>query len=69
MTRPAEKGASDDTATVADRFSVRRTASLSRWNTILLSRNRLAFFYAALFPVVPLLLLFTGDRGRASLGA
>ena len=57
------------TTTAADRFSVRRAASLSRWNTILLSRNRMAFFYAAVFPLVPLVLLFTGDGGDESLGA
>ena len=57
------------TPTVVNRLSVRRAACLSRWNTILLSRNRMAFFYAAVFPVVPLVLLFTGDRGDASLGA
>ena len=57
------------TPTVVNRLSVRRAARLSRWNTILLSRNRMAFFYAAVFPVVPLALLFTGDRGDASLGA
>ncbi|MDA0170919.1 ABC transporter permease [Solirubrobacter taibaiensis] len=57
------------TKIAAARFSARRTASLSRWNTILLSRNRVAFFYAAVFPVVPLALLFTGDRGDESLGA
>jgi ABC-2 type transport system permease protein len=53
----------------ADRFSVRRAASLTRWNTILLARNRMALFYAAVFPLVPLALLFTGDRGDASVGA
>ena len=57
------------TTMAADRFSVRRAASLTRWNTILLSRNRVAFFYAAVFPMVPLALLFTGDRGDESLGA
>ncbi len=57
------------TTTAADRFSVRRAVSLSRWNTILLARNRMAFFYAAVFPLVPLALLFTGDRGDESLGA
>jgi len=51
------------------RFSIRRAASLTRWNTVLLSRNRVAFFYAAVFPLVPLALLFTGDRGDPSVGA
>jgi ABC-type Na+ transport system ATPase subunit NatA len=52
-----------------DRFSVRRTASLTRWNAILLSRNRLAFFYASLLPLLPLLLLLTGERGSVTAGA
>ncbi|MBE2320968.1 ABC transporter permease [Solirubrobacter sp. CPCC 204708] len=50
-------------------FSPRRTANLTRWNVVLLSRNRLAFFYAAVFPLLPLALLFTGDRGDEALGA
>jgi ABC-2 type transport system permease protein len=57
------------TATVADRFSLSRTARLTRWNAVLLSRNRLAFVYAVLLPLLPLLLLFTGDRGDATIGA
>lgn len=54
---------------LADRFSLRRTASLTRWNTVLLSRNRLAFVYAAVLPLLPLALLFTGERGDESVGA
>ena len=57
------------TSSVADRFSVRRTTSLSRWNMVLLSRNRLAFFYAVLLPLLPLGLLFVGERGAATGGA
>jgi ABC-2 type transport system permease protein len=57
------------TATVADRFSITRTASLTRWNAVLLTRNRLAFIYAVLLPLLPLLLLFTGDRGSEVVGA
>lgn len=57
------------TNTAADPFSVRRAASLTRWNAVLLSRNRMAFFYAAVFPLLPLALLFTGDRGDESAGA
>ena len=57
------------TTTVADRFSTRRAASLTRWNLVLLSRNRLAFLYAAVFPLLPLALLFTGERGQESVGA
>ena len=52
-----------------DRFSIRRAASLTRWNAVLLSRNRMAFLYAAVFPLLPLALLFTGDRGDESVGA
>ena len=51
------------TATVADRFSIGRTARLTRWNAVLLTRNRLAFVYAVVMPLLPLLLLFTGERG------
>lgn len=57
------------TTTVADHFSIRRTASLTRWNTVLLSRNRLAFVYAVVMPLLPLLLLFAGDRGSTAVGA
>jgi len=54
---------------LAHRLSLRRTASLTRWNATLLSRNRLALFYAAVMPLLPLGLLFTGERGSASVGA
>ena len=57
------------TATVADRFSIGRTARLTRWNAVLLSRNRLAFVYAVVLPLLPLLLLFTGERGSETIGA
>jgi len=57
------------TNTAADRFSIRRAASLTRWNAVLLARNRMAFLYAAVFPLAPLALLFTGDRGDPSVGA
>jgi ABC-2 type transport system permease protein len=50
-------------------LSLRRTASLTRWNAVLLSRNRLAFVYAALLPMLPLLLLLTGERGSETVGA
>jgi ABC-2 type transport system permease protein len=53
----------------AERFSVRRTASLTRWNTVLLSRNRLAFLYAVALPLLPLFLLFAGQRGAVATGA
>jgi ABC-2 type transport system permease protein len=54
---------------LADRLSLRRTASLTRWNAVLLARNRLAVLYAAVLPLLPLLLLFTGERGAASVGS
>jgi ABC-2 type transport system permease protein len=50
-------------------LSPRRTVSLTRWNAVLLSRNRLAFFYAMVMPLLPLALLFTGERGSPSVGA
>ena len=57
------------TTTITDRFSIKRAVSLTRWNAVLLSRNRLAFVYAVVMPVLPLLLLFTGDRGDPAVGA
>jgi ABC-2 type transport system permease protein len=57
------------TTTFADRHSLRRTASLTRWNAVLLTRNRLAFFYAVVMPLLPLVLLVTGERGSATVGA
>ena len=36
---------------------------------MLLSRNRLAFFYAVVLPLLPLALLFTGERGSPAVGA
>jgi len=50
-------------------FSITRTANLARWNLVLLTRNRLAFVYAVVMPLLPLLLLLTGDRGAPSVGA
>jgi ABC-2 type transport system permease protein len=55
--------------THVDSPSFRRTASLTRWNTVLLTRNRLALFYAVLMPLLPLALLFTGERGSPAVGA
>jgi ABC-2 type transport system permease protein len=56
-------------ATVTDRLSIPRIASLTRWNTVLLSRNRLAVFYAVVMPLLPLLLLALGERGSEAQGA
>lgn len=50
-------------------FSIRRAAGLTRWNAVLLSRNRLALVYASVMPLLPLLLLLTGDRGAPAVGA
>jgi ABC-2 type transport system permease protein len=58
-----------NTTTFVGRLSLKRAVSLTRWNAVLLSRNRLAFVYAVVMPVLPLLLLFTGDRGDPTVGA
>ena len=50
-------------------LSLRRIARLTRWNAVLLSRNRLTFFYAAVLPLLPLVLLFGGERGSETVGA
>ena len=55
--------------TGAHTLSLRRIAGLTRWNAVLLSRNRLALFYAAVMPLLPLGLLLTGERGSPSEGA
>jgi ABC-2 type transport system permease protein len=57
------------TSTSSGGFSVRRTATLARWNLNLLLRNRLAAVYATVMPMVSLAFLFTGDRGDVSIGA
>lgn len=55
--------------TLADSLSLRRVGSLTRWNAVLLARNRLAFFYAVVMPLLPLALLFAGERGSPTVGA
>jgi ABC-2 type transport system permease protein len=50
-------------------LSLRRIANLARWNAVLLARNRLAFFYAVVLPLLPLALLVTGERGSEAAGA
>ena len=57
------------TTPVTERFSLRRTAHLTRWNAILLTRNRIAFFYAVGLPMLPLGILLTGERGSPAVGA
>lgn len=55
--------------TTSDSFSMTRTLRLTRWNAVLLGRNRLALFYGTFMPLVPLALLFVGDRGNVPIGA
>jgi ABC-2 type transport system permease protein len=50
-------------------LSLHRIARLTRWNAILLSRNRLTLFYAVILPLTPLALLLGGDRGDEAAGA
>lgn len=50
-------------------LSLRRVLRLSRWNVVLLSRNRLTLFYAAILPLLPLVLLVVGERGSETAGA
>lgn len=50
-------------------ISLGRTARLARWNAALLIRNKAAFTYAAVLPLLPLALLFGGDRGDPVIGA
>lgn len=44
--------------------AVRRTAGLTRANAVLMMRNRLNLAYGLVLPLLPLALLFTGDRGE-----
>lgn len=50
-------------------LSVPRTARLARWNAVLMTRNRLALVYGVVVPLLPLLLLLSGERGDAGAGA
>jgi ABC-2 type transport system permease protein len=50
-------------------LSLHRILGLTRWNAVLLSRNRLAFAYAGVLPLLPLALLLTGERGTPTVGA
>lgn len=54
---------------MTDRLSLRRTLGLARWNAVLLTRNRLAFVYALVLPLLPLLLLLTGEQGAPAGGS
>ncbi|MBE2320786.1 hypothetical protein DVA67_032805 [Solirubrobacter sp. CPCC 204708] len=50
-------------------FSLKRTLNLARWNAVLLTRNRLAFVYAVVLPVLPILIMLAGERGDPAVGA
>jgi ABC-2 type transport system permease protein len=50
-------------------ISLRRVARLARWNAVLLTRNRSALFYAAILPLLPLVLLVAGDSDSDGAGA
>ena len=50
-------------------FSLKRTLGLARWNAVLLTRNKLAFMYAVIMPLLPLLIMLAGDRGDPAVGA
>lgn len=52
-----------ETTTPALRLNPQRLRTLTRWNTVLLVRNRLALTYAVVLPLAPLLLLLAGDGG------
>jgi VIT1/CCC1 family predicted Fe2+/Mn2+ transporter len=69
ITRPRLRSGQSVSPPVAARLWVRRAANLTRSNVVLLGRNRLAFFYAVMMPLLPLALLFTGERGSPAVGA
>src|SRR5262245_59718207 len=50
-------------------LSLKRTLILARWNAVLLTRNKLAFVYAVVMPLLPLLIMFSGERGDPAVGA
>jgi ABC-2 type transport system permease protein len=54
--------------TIAD-LSLQRTAGLARANATLVLRNRMAFTYAVVLPLLPLGLLLVDDRGAGGAGA
>lgn len=49
-------------------ISLPRVARLGRFNALLMLRNRLAMVYGVVLPLVPLALLFAGDRGDGAIG-
>lgn len=48
--------------------SRRRVVGLARANALLMTRNRLTLFYGVVIPLLPLLLLLTGERGNTTVG-
>jgi ABC-2 type transport system permease protein len=50
-------------------LSLQRTAGLARANATLVLRNRMAFIYAVVLPLLPLGLLLMDDRGSGGAGA
>ena len=57
------------TGTVSNYFSLKRTLGLAHWNAVLLTRNKLAFVYAAVLPLLPILIMLAGERGDPAVGA
>jgi len=49
--------------------SRRRVLGLARANALLMTRNRLTLVYGLVLPLLPLLLLFVGERGDTTVGA
>lgn len=68
-TTTARPDASSANRTGAGGFSIRRTLHMARWNAVLLTRNKLALFYATVLPLAPLLLVLAGARGDTGSGA
>ena len=48
--------------------SRRRVLGLARANALLMARNRLTLVYGLVVPLLPLLLLFAGERGNTEVG-
>ena len=57
------------TGTISNSFSLKRTLGLAHWNAVLLTRNKLAFVYAAVLPLLPILIMLAGERGDPAVGA
>ena len=48
--------------------AIRRTTGLARANALLMLRNNLTMTYALILPLLPMALLFTGERGDVEIG-